>query len=284
MSLLDKIKENSTQSEGKEIYTGICTFIIDAVNPSMDELKALGYNPKQEPVYTGEKDGKTTLRLDFYMSNPHAEVITSEGVKKKAIKTKMTFFLEDGEIVNKAGDKFQFINNYGQTCYATSTDTGYSWFKTDGIRKCRKGEESLILLLYKWLGLTQPYQDKEGDACNIETPWNKLVNGDVKELKSYADACKKMGNGIKVLLGAKETDKDGKIVYYQDVYTKYIMKPGQNSYDGLVKILNDEYSQFKSHYGSDLKLRVFTPDLITPDVENVTESNNQQDSGTDLPF
>jgi hypothetical protein len=58
------------------------------------------------------------------------------------------------------------------------------------------------------------------------------------------------------------------------------MKPGQTSYDGLTKALNDQYSQFKSHYNSDFKLRVFTPGLIVPDSEPV----NKDTVKGDLPF
>lgn len=279
-NLLDKIKGNSTQSEGREVYVGICTFMVDAINPNMEELKALGYNPKDEPSYTVEKDGKTTYKLDFYISNPHAEVLTESGTIKKNIKTKFTFWLENNEIINKNGDKKQYINNYGQTTYAVNAESLPTWFKQDGVRVCRKGEEEIIALLYKWLGLTQPYQEKEGDSCAIATPWSELVNGNISELRTFVDATKKLGNGIKVLLGAKESEKDGKISYYQDVYVKYIMKPGQNSYDGLTKALNDQYSQFKSHYNSDFKLRVFTPGLIVPDSEPV----NKDTVKGDLPF
>lgn len=60
------------------------------------------------------------------------------------------------------------------------------------------------------------------------------------------------------------------------------MKPGQTSFDGLVKLLNDDYAQFKSHYNADLKLRVFTPDLIQPDSEVASTTVSEQSN--DLPF
>lgn len=288
MSLLDKIKDNSKQSEGRELYTGVCAFIIDAINPSMDTLKTLGYNVQQEPAYVGEKEGKTTLRLDFYLSNPLAEIETPEGFAKKEIKAKYTIFLEDSEVVNKNGDKKQYINNYGQTTWVDSVDNLPDWFRKDGVRVCHKGEEQLITLLYKWLGLTQPFKDKEGDSCFLVTEWNKLVSGNIKELTELLPATKVKGNGIKVLLGVKEGDKDGKPVYYQDVYSKYIMKPGQTSYEGLTKSLNDEYGQFKSHYNSDLKLRVFIPGEIKPDVEKTFMSTNSamvsSSQDDELPF
>ena len=92
---------------------------------------------------------------------------------------------------------------------------------------------------------------------------------------------------MKFLFGAREADKDGKTVYYQDVYTKYPMKPGQFSFDKLVEQLNDEYGQFKAHYNSDLKLRLFVPGAVEPDMEKAfpSETATTTDGGaSDLPF
>lgn len=283
MGLLDKIKDNSKQGEGKLILTGIANVVVSAINPTMDELKAMGQNPQQEPSYTLDRDGVPVLRLDVHVSNPNVEYITPEGMKKGPFSTKITYWLENSVVKNKDGSKTKFINNYGQTAYATSKETLPEWYDREGVRECHKGEEELITLLYKWLGLTQSFKDKKGDTCVLDTPWDKLVGGNVSELKTFVKAAAEHGNGLKFLFGAKEGDKDGKVVYYQDVYTKYPMKPGQFSFDGLVKTLNDEYGQFKAVYHPDLKLRAFVPTQVFPDVETPSTPAPVDTKG-DLPF
>lgn len=285
MGLLDKIKDNNTQSEGIKVFMGINNFVVEAINPTEEQLKAMGYNPKQEPVYTGEKEGKSTLRLDIYLKNPVSEYVSGGKTITEEVKTKFALFIEATEIVSSTGKK-QYINAYGKTSYADSPEATPDWFDKEGIRVCHKGEEELINFLYKWLGLTQKFKDKPGDVCMMETSWDKLVNGNVKELQELVKGAK--NNGIKFLLGAKEVTKDdGKVVYYQDVYSKYPMKPGQFSFTGLTEQLNDEYGHFKAHYPSDFKFQLFVPGLIKPDMEKefaVPSATNGIATTDDLPF
>jgi hypothetical protein len=60
------------QEEIKEVlrFTGMCPFQIVALNPSLEELKAIGVNYLiNEPTYITDKDGIMGIRLDFWIKN-----------------------------------------------------------------------------------------------------------------------------------------------------------------------------------------------------------------------
>jgi hypothetical protein len=283
-----KAKDNSKSVEAKK-YTGICAFQVAGMNPDLKQLVAMGITTDKDPVYVGEKDGVSTLRLDIWLKNPVAEIINTDGTTEETeILTKFALFLEDRVVKSKDGSKVQIINDYGQSTWATSCEATPSWMKVAGIREAKVGEVALIEFLYTWMGLAKGYKDKDGDECKLDTKWKDLIAGNVKELQGYVKDALEVGNGIKVLLGVREVEKDGKNLYYQDVYTKYIMRPGQRTFDKLIENLNDQYGEFKSIYTPDLKLRVFSPELIQPDMEKVfappaTISKEEPQEG-DAPF
>lgn len=286
MSLVSKIKEQK-QGEGDfKRFTGICPVRITAINPTLSKLVEMGVNFSQEPVYTGDKDGVKTLRLDFWVNNPEAEYF-EEGVKSKVdFREKLTFFLENKVKTSQSGKKL-IVNNILQSTWADSIDALKSnekmkWFKHDGIRESMVGEVELLEFLKKWLGIsggftsiTDPSKNKAADTVTLDTPWAKLIAGDVKELQSLVPVATEAGRGVRVLFGV--TEKDGK--FYQKAYMKYIMRGNELKTDKLAAALDEEYGEFKADYDG-FNFKVYQIGIVTADKVDTTF----QDSGKLKPM
>lgn len=263
-----QIKQQPKGSE-RVLYTGVFPFQIVAINPSMDELKALGVNASEEPNYLGEKDGKSTVRIDFWLRNTEVN---------PTLLTKKAYFLENRDEIASTGS-MKIVNNYLQHSWSKDIDTLKSnekmkWFKHDGIRVAKVGEVNLLEVVHLWAGLTKGYQGSEADECVLSL--SKLFSGDFKELKSLVKPALEAGNGIKYLLGV--TEKDGK--YYQAFYDKYIMRPSQKTYTKLTESLNEQYGEFKADFQNSFEQKVYTPGVITPDSQEALVAKVE----TDLPF
>ena len=82
MSLLDKIKDNSKQSEGRKILTGICAFVVDALNPDMEGEATSMYIAKkltansQQPTANKLKITRLAYGLPTGSSIEYADEIT----------------------------------------------------------------------------------------------------------------------------------------------------------------------------------------------------------------
>ena len=81
----------------------------------------------------------------------------------------------------------------------------------------------------------------------------------MKEIKELVKALS--GNSLRVLIGVK----DGK---YQQVYGKHFgrIKPMRDA--DFVKALNNDYGSFNAEYNTDLKLQVYSPELLVADEDS----------------
>ncbi|HSX49073.1 MAG TPA: hypothetical protein VLE44_02335, partial [Candidatus Saccharimonadales bacterium] len=227
----------------RKLYVGNAPAKVEAICPDNDGLRDLGYNiddKKDEPNYVGDKEGVTTVRLDFYM-----RVVENDYLYKR------TFFLEDRDVVTKVKDsmtdeeidafipKYQFVNQTGDSFYCADEDTLPDYFtkfqkntsKTDKtkiifgekkFRVAKAGEADLLDFLKKWLS--------ELDFWDIDTnilpDMKKIFNGNFKELQDLVDSdlTERVEQGQVVpvlvvdLLGVKRDNKDGEEKLYQDVY------------------------------------------------------------------
>jgi hypothetical protein len=231
---------NEQVSTERKLYTGVTNFKVTAVNPTMDEMKALGMNPKNDPSYFTQVEGENKkLRIDLYIqANKDTNELNAE------IKTKISFWLENAVRTNKDGNKSQFINKKGQVAWPKGTEETptYEWYSKEGLRKAYIGEEFLIPFIQAWANV------KQDDNCGLDTI-TKIVEGDVTELKTLVEVLK--SNAVRVLLGVK----DGQ---YQSVYTKFFDRPYNRSLSKFQKALEGEYGAFKDcDYQDDLHLREY---------------------------
>ena len=112
------VAKGTKSAEAAEIkrFIGIAPCYVVAVNPNKDQIKSLmGYEPKEEPVYTGvqDVDGKQInfARITF---------VIKTDVEKCGIETTqmMTFFIRNQYRKGSQSGKYQVIDEYGRTAWA----------------------------------------------------------------------------------------------------------------------------------------------------------------------
>jgi len=186
--------------EGK-LYTGINNMKVVAINPDKIHLEQMGYKPQNEPVYIGVDDtGTKKIRMDFYLS---CADLSGDG----EIRTKIAFFLENKNRLNQAGDKGEWINNFGRTAWGTpdAAPTELKWFDTETARPAMVGEADLHNFLINWLNINP------NDEAKLDS-FVALFDGNYSELAGILQS--NPNNEVRVLLAVR----DGK---YQSIYNRY---------------------------------------------------------------
>ena len=215
MSNIGGEKRQSPQFEEKEFAKKIGLFEarVIAVNPTTEEYAdVLGRQLKEDSKateYLGtSKDGNARLRIDFWLE----EVKTQE-------KFKLTFFIENKEKENKDQTKKQYINNIGRCTWADSPNNLPTWFKERENRVAFVGEEDLYNFLRSWLSNI----DFSSKKSTLQVEFNKLIKGNVKELKEQING--EWATNIVALatINTKETDDGTK--EFQNVYNKGFLPP-----------------------------------------------------------
>ena len=215
MSNIGGDKRQSPVFEDKEFAKKIGLFEarVIAVNPTTEEYAdVLGRQLKEDSKateYLGtSKDGNARLRIDFWLE----EVKTQE-------KFKLTFFIENKEKENKDLTKKQYINNIGRCTWADSPNNLPTWFKERENRVAFVGEEDLYNFLRSWLSNI----DFSSKKSTLQLEFNKLIKGNVKELKEQING--EWATNIVALatVSSKETEDGTK--EYQAIYSKAFLPP-----------------------------------------------------------
>ena len=215
MSNIGGEKRQNPVFEDKEFAKKIGLFEakVIAVNPTTEEYAdVLGRQLKEDSKateYLGtSKDGNARLRIDFWLE----EVKTQE-------KFKLTFFIENKEKENKDQTKKQYINNIGRCTWADSPNNLPTWFKERENRVSFVGEEDLYNFLRSWLSNI----DFSSKKSTLQLEFNKLIKGNVKELKEQING--EWATNIVALatVSSKETEDGTK--EYQAIYSKAFLPP-----------------------------------------------------------
>jgi len=210
MSNIGGEKRQNPVFEEKEFAKKIGLFEakVIAVNPTAEEYAdVLGRQLKEDSKateYLGTSQaGNARLRIDFWL----------EEVKNKE-KFKLTFFIENKEKENKDGTKKQYINNVGRCTWADSPNNLPTWFKERENRVAFVGEEDLYNFLRSWLSNI----DFSSKKSTLQLEFNKLIKGNVKELKEQIVGEWAANIVALATISSKETP-DG-VKEYQGVYNK----------------------------------------------------------------
>lgn len=256
--------DNRSNDEGgsRKLYTGLANMKVVAINPTMSELTELGYNPQQEPEYISvTPEGNAKVVIDFFLKHEETGMIA-----------KRRFWLENRDRDTRAGDKKEYINNYGQTTFVESIDVLQQWFGKEGARPAKVGEGQLIRFIAAWANVN-PYADAAGNRgmCYFEDV-TKLFTNDLSEIREIFDQIKD-DNEVKVLLNVITTD-EGKT--YQDVYMHHFDRAASKSTKAWENALANDYTQCKGDYQNSLEFKEYVPKPVettdTPDVASgVTE-------------
>jgi hypothetical protein len=181
---------------GISLYTGIAPFKVMCVNPTKDQLAALGVNINKEPSPYLLENGQ--VRIDFWLTSVF---------DAKPFYTKLSFFVEKKQRTNKDNTKNEWINSFGQNCWsAINEPPQYEWFKKQGMRQAYVGESRLMDFIRAWVNAG------EADEVCFDT-WNDIFLGNMAELASTIKTFK--DNVVRAMLYVREAE-DGKC--YQDVY------------------------------------------------------------------
>lgn len=257
------------------ILTGIAKLQPVVVNPNLAVLNQMGYDFKEEPVYTAMT--KRTINgveqeVPVSLLNIYCKVITDNAELNEKLAAnpyvRITFRLGERAVVSK-NNTVVFINNYGQSSYFTqdqantlksgSLISGREMFKPNGIRKAMEGEAELIKFIRAFRNLpfinekTTPENlvesfftiDQMRAICRLDPEALKFFNG------LFAEKHPETGEGfcVSMMLGARTNDKGYHVqdVYIDETFASYTAnKPNTKATAFAVKTIND--SQVAGRY------------------------------------
>lgn len=208
-------EKRTTQEFDNTKKCGMFSCKVLAINPTIEQYKELLGMELQEDSkaadYLGEREGDTTLRIDVWLQDI-----------KSDWKTKVSFFLQDKERMNKDETKNQYINTSGATSWAETEKGLPDWFNKREVRKAFIGEAELYEFIQKWLGALD-YRSLETE---ILCDWKKFMKGNVKELKDQIGGEWETTFGAMATVIVKEKENDEGIMEikeYQGVYNKMFL-------------------------------------------------------------
>jgi len=247
----------------RTIY-GIAPFKVVAINPTQEQLIALGVNAQKEPEYLGEK-----TRIDIWCQSvlPEKPVVGGPdksleelGIEKQLIQ-KESIFISDKLKGKEDGTTTVFVNSFGSICsVAAGQQPAASWWKTNGQHVAREGEIELIKFLRAWVNAGS------GDEVSIDD-WSALIRGNVKELRDILTLFK--DNIVRSMIEVRV--QEGKV--YAGIYTSH-HEPWNIT--GLTNWMK-EFKVAKKNRFISYQLKEFVPTepQATPDAEPSAEQKSE---------
>lgn len=288
-------KGQSLEQKEYKRYIGVCPVCVVAVNPNKEELEKLfNYTLEKEPSYVEdvERDGKKfkNIRISLVLKPTHKDMPLFT----------MSFFITSNKVQSTKYGKYQIIDKYGRTTWATEdeirngiipTFSNGSQAKIDkDYRIAYEGEENLTKFIKIFLGI--PSIEKRDEAtgsyvlnteidpslceCRLDiSTFPKLAKGDFSDIRDIIGY--QPNNPIRVCLGVR-TGEDGK--QYQTVYTKEFASIKSKNFNKIEKAINSDIK-----YAMDNGRSIDTEYAITPVREYVvTPTTFQQNTTGDMPF
>ena len=251
----------STEGGSFKRYIGVASVYVLAVNPDKAELEKLyGRTLDKEPEYIGETEvgpeGNKTkvpqVRLDFIVKVDSEKYLDSQNQPLEFI-SKVSVFLGKSPRIGANSGKYQVIDKYGRTAWATVEDINAKRIPqytngpaniSEGYRAAYIGEEELIGFLKAFLNIpnVEKWEEKDGkrqvvglidhpeDAEALLEHIDDYFKGDFTELRKIIGY--QPNNKIKVLFGVKNTDDNKQV---QTVYTRMFLKNNITDYSKLDK-------------------------------------------------
>lgn len=273
----------------KEIYLGKALYVVVAVNPNKEELKAINqYVPEEEPSYTGKReiDGK-----EYDLANV---TVYLQNVNNSEIIDRVTYSIVNNVQVSGTG-KLACINKYGSDAWleeshvnAKTVPENMQWYVNEGVKPALRGEKELVRFIrslrnFKVINAKSSNEDKANFVSVFEADdLNKMFKGDFKGIKSVLLSSSDSKVGF--LLGARTVDEDKT---YQDIYKEYplrrYMVDNEKSNEYLIKEVRDtqDNGRYPNTYFdlNDLKLKKYNKELMS-----VTPDSLEEEGIDDLPF
>lgn len=248
----------SVESPEVKKYEGIGAVQIIGINPTKAEIKELmGYEPKEEPVYTGtsEIDGKQVnfARIDFIVKLDAEKTHINDAFR-------MTYFIRNQYRKGSQSGKYMVIDDFNNTAWGTEeeikagTEIQYANGPAKIIGKYRPayvGEYELMNFIRHFLcigsaGETNGYDyingswvPKTGDAlkdCECSFTPDEIQQMFKGNFSCIKDAIAlQPSNKIKVLFGIRTNEGRE----YQDIYTSYVLRNSSSNISALQKRIEE---------------------------------------------
>lgn len=286
--------QQSTNEVARTLYMGVGAVKVLAVNPNKATLeKIYGRTMDKDPVYLGEVDVNgekvKNVRISF--------VIQTDAAKNNGIEftSNHTFFLQKKYRQGSKSGKYQIIDKYGRTGWATKEEiqaktvpvyaNGPANIDAD-YRPCYVGEEELTAFVKNYLNIPnlQSYvnnmwvpnpkvkpEDCESRLDHIED----YFKGNFKELVELIAF--QPENIVKIAFGVRTTDDNKQ---YQTTYTQMSLKSGVSDYSKLDADIQERKAagafattEFEAGLLHEYSV---TPTTFTADTANTTDQKEEE--------
>ena len=241
----------SSEEFVNKLYTGVTTAKVLAVNPTKEALEALGMNVQKEPVYAGTaRTGEKQMRVNFLLA-------VNIGEDKPKLMN-LSFFINDAFQKGSTSGKYQVIDKYGRTAWATESDiethsipqysNGPASIDKD-YRKLYVGEAALEQFIRALLCLDDAEYYNSNTATRVVRTGKELedcegtledvkaiIDGNINELKNIVKMA--ANNEVKILLGVKNNN-DGR--QFQAIYADLFVK-NRTQMATAIKIFEKNYN------------------------------------------
>ena len=303
------IAKGKASKEAQEFkrFIGVCPVTIKAVNPNKTELSQLfNNNVENEPEYVQDKEDFNGQSYKNVRINLVLEPV------QKAIGFEMpliTFnvFLTNQYKQGSASGKYQIIDKYGRTAWATKEEinAGQIPMYASGPANIDKdyrvayvGEEELTYFTKTFLSipdimiwdnnLQKMVPNTQDSASDCECRYDKadlekLFKGDFSVIKETLGL--QPNNVIKVCLGIRRDENTGRL--YQVVYTKVFMHNNQSSTKRLAKSIQED-AAYTLNAGRSINVEYSTDKVheyvVEPTTFTTTSDTTTNNAVDDLPF
>lgn len=207
-------------------HTGIYAFKVVAYNPTLAELKKLGFNFTNETEYVATNDYGTSYKSVFWLKNCEKVSIEKGGkiveVNPGDIVQPLTFFIQQGTAKSQTG-KTLFINKFGKDVWAEDIESLPEWFNSEGVREAYKGESNLYNFLMNYANL------KWDDENCMEDP-EQLFKDD-SFFKEFIQGLMENNHIVRCMVELKsggETES-GEIKVREQIYPQFFQKFNQTT-------------------------------------------------------
>lgn len=249
------------ESVARTLYIGMGAVKVLDVNPDKKTLeKIYDRELEEDPKYISEAKVVVNGEEKTYPSVRVTFVVETDPEKNNGIDviTNHTFFLQKRYRQNNAGTKFQVIDKYGRTAWATREEIeahAVELTKNDGskyqanidadYRPAYVGEEALTLFIKNQLGIPniQVYVNGnwvinpkvDASMCEVRLDnIDKYFKGDFKELKEIVTY--QPENLVNILFGVRTSDDNKQ---YQTTYTNMCYKSNVTDFSKLDAEIKD---------------------------------------------
>lgn len=246
MAVAQNNSEEAVVGTGGKLYTGIAEMSVLAVNPTMEELHALGIMVQKEPEYTATIKDEVLTKIVFWLGNADAKV-------------KCEILVNKGPWVSTKTGKVKMYNRIGQDTWAKINPDGTvdqsemnDFLKErDTFYSIPRGMDTVTEFVRAWANVAQ---DGEIKLDTVDA----ISNGNVAELRQLVKALSK--NLVRVLVWVKDEK-------YMGVYNRHFGRVNPKRNDLFVKAMNEAFGAILGDYS--IEWKEYVPGELAPTADPV---------------